>query len=87
MSYLSATLSSEQRPFFLVTLLFSKTFLSLVIQMLNPVNRRNREHRRKGIPQEYVTKDNTLKSLGYSINIRYALATHIKPQLTFFPLE
>ena len=28
-----------------------------------------------------------IKSLGYSKNIRYAFATHIKPQLTFFPLE
>ena len=31
-SYLSAALSCEQRPFFLVTLLFSKTLLSFVIQ-------------------------------------------------------
>ena len=31
-SYLSAALSSEQRPFFLVTLLFSETLLSFVIQ-------------------------------------------------------
>ena len=31
-SYLSAALSCEQRPFFLVTLLFSETLLSFVIQ-------------------------------------------------------
>ena len=31
-SYLSATFSCEQRPFFLVTLLFSETLLSFVIQ-------------------------------------------------------
>ena len=32
-----------------------------------------------------MKKDNN--NLGYSKNIRYAFATHIKPQLTFFPLE
>ena len=31
-SYLSAALSCEQRPFFLVTLLFSETLLSFVIR-------------------------------------------------------
>ena len=47
-SYLSAALSCEQRPFFLVTLLFSETFLR--DPKLNPENRPNREHRRKRIP-------------------------------------
>ena len=59
-SYFSAALSCEQRPFFLVTRLFSKILLSLVIvksdpltsQKLNPVNRPKREHRRERIPQE-----------------------------------
>ena len=48
-SYLSAALSCEQRPFFLVTLRFSET-LSFCNPKLNPVNQPNREHRRKQIP-------------------------------------
>ena len=49
-SYLSAALSCEQRPFFLVTLLFFRNIVVLRDSKLNPINRPNREHRRKRIP-------------------------------------
>ena len=54
-SYFSAALSCEQRPFFLVTRLFSEILLSFVTvtsPKLNPVNRPKREHGRERIPQE-----------------------------------
>ena len=50
-SYFSAALSCEQRPFFLVTRLSSKMLLSFVIvKSPSPVNRPKREHRREQIP-------------------------------------
>ena len=52
-SYFSAALSCEQRPFSLVTRLSSKILLSFVIvksSKLNPVNQPKREHRRERIP-------------------------------------
>ena len=79
-SYLSAALSSEQRPLFLVTLLFSETVV-LGDPKLNPVKGEiasiagNESHRNRWI--------RIIKSLGYSKNIRYAFAADIKPQLTF----
>ena len=39
MSYFAAALSCEQRPFFLVTRLFSKILLSLVIVKSDPLNK------------------------------------------------
>ena len=49
-SYLSAALSCEQRPFFLVTLLFLANIVVLCDPQLNPFNRSNRENRGKRIP-------------------------------------
>ena len=53
-SYFSAALSCEQRPFFLKTQLFSEILLSFVIVKSDryPVNGPKSEHRRERIPQE-----------------------------------
>ena len=64
---------------------FFRNIVVLRDPKLNPVNRQiasitgNESHRNRW--------KRIIKSLGYSKNIRYAFATHIKPQLTFFPLE
>ena len=57
-SYFSAALSCEQRPFFLVIRLFSEILLPFVIEKsdrlnkskVNLVKRPKREHRRERIP-------------------------------------
>ena len=49
-SYLSAALSCEQRPFFLVTLLFFRNIVVLRDPKVNPVNGADRDHCRKTNP-------------------------------------
>ena len=57
MSYLSAT-SSCDKAVLPSDPAFFRNIVVLRDPKLNPVNRRNREHCRKRIPQEYVIKDN-----------------------------